>query len=70
MLLISNFVCSLEVLAFEPPHDKTNKMTAPSEDSGEPEHPPSLIRVFAVRSTQAFFVRTVKTVFRLGEYPC
>ena len=31
------------------PHDKTNKMTcALSEDSGQPGHPPSLIRVFAV----------------------
>ena len=28
---------------FEPPHDKTNKMT-------QPGHPSSLIRVFAVRS--------------------
>ena len=36
---------------FEPPHDKTNKMTfVPSEDSDHPGHPPSLIRVFAVRS--------------------
>ena len=34
---------------FEPPHDKTNKMTfVPSEDSNQPGHPPSLIRVFAV----------------------
>ena len=32
----------------EPPHDKPNKMTfAPSEDSYQPGHPPSLIRVFA-----------------------
>ena len=36
---------------FEPPHDKTNKMTfVPSDDSDQPGHPPSLIRVFAVRS--------------------
>ena len=36
---------------FEPPHDKTNKMTfVPSEDSDQPWHPPSLIRVFAVCS--------------------
>ena len=29
-------------------HDKINKMTcAPSEDSDQPGHPPSLIRVFA-----------------------
>ena len=35
----------------EPAHDKTNKMAcAPSEDSDQPGHPPSLIRVFAVRS--------------------
>ena len=33
----------------EPPHDKTNKMAiAPSEDTDQPAHPPSLIRVFAV----------------------
>ena len=36
---------------FEPPHDKTNKMTfVPSEDSDQSGHPPSMIRVFAVRS--------------------
>ena len=36
---------------FEPLHNKTNRMTfVPSEDSDPPGHPPSLIRVFAVRS--------------------
>ena len=31
---------------YEPPHDKTNKMAcAPSEDSDQPGHPPSLISV-------------------------
>ena len=31
-------------LIYEPPHDKTNKMTcAPSEDSDQPGHQPSLI---------------------------
>ena len=35
---------------YEPPCDKTNKMAcAPSEDSDQPGHPPSLIRVFTVR---------------------
>ena len=35
----------------EPPHDKTNKMICvPSEDSDQPGHPPSLIRVFAEHS--------------------
>ena len=34
---------------YEPSHDKPNKMTcAPSEDSDQPGHPPSLIRGFAV----------------------
>ena len=38
-------------LTFEPKHDKTNKMSCgPSKDSDQPGHPPSLIRVFAVRS--------------------
>ena len=37
-------------LVYGPPHDKTNKLTcAPSEDSDQPRHPPSQIRVFAVR---------------------
>ena len=39
---------------FEPPRDKTSKMAcAPSEDSDQPGHPPSLIRVFAVRLKKA-----------------
>ena len=50
-----NFVHRLKSLAekspFQPRCDKTNKLTgAPSEDSDQPGHPPSLIRVFAVRS--------------------
>ena len=40
---------------FEPPHDKTNKMAcAPSKDSDQPGHPPSLISVFAVRMKKAW----------------
>ena len=35
--------------SYEPHHDKTNQMIcAPSEDSDQPGHPPSLIRAFAV----------------------
>ena len=35
----------------ELPHDNTNKMTCePNEDSQQPGHPPSIIRVFVVRS--------------------
>ena len=47
---------------------------APSEDSDQPGHPPSLIRVFAVSSmgskrTQGFFMRTTKTLIKLGGCP-
>ena len=40
---------------FEPVHDKTCKIAcAPSEDLDQPGHPPSLIRVFAVRLKKAW----------------
>ena len=36
---------------YVPRHDKTNKMACtPTEDSDQPGHLPSLIRVFTVRS--------------------
>ena len=39
----------------EPPHDKINKMAcAPSEDSDQPVHLPSLIRVFTARIKKAW----------------
>ena len=42
-------------LIFEPAHYKTNKMAcAPSEDSDQPGHPPSLISVVAVRMKKAW----------------
>ena len=42
--------CIPLIISDEPHRDKTNKMAcAPSEDSYQPGHPPSLIRVFAVR---------------------
>ena len=53
------FLCTVYVLkssakqtnqTYGPLHDKTNKMTcAPSEDSDQPVHLPSLMRIFAVR---------------------
>ena len=54
MYSCQSLCCSLTQW-FEPPHDKTNKMTcAPREGSDQPGHPPSLmpslIRVFAMRS--------------------
>ena len=40
---------------YGPAHDKTYKIAcAPSEDSDQPGHPPSLIRVFAVRMKKAW----------------
>ena len=39
-----------ETVRFEPPHDKINEIArAHSEDSDQPGHPPSLIRVSAIR---------------------
>ena len=64
------------VLVNEPPHDKTNKMVcAPSKDSDQPGHPPSLIRVFAVHMKDHWVLsyqlieRTGKTLIRLGGCP-
>ena len=40
---------------YEPPHDKTNKLAcAPSKDSDQPGHPPSLIGVLTVRMKKAW----------------
>ena len=48
-------LCCCSCVQYEPPYDKTNKMAcAPSEDSVQPGHPPSLIRVFAVRMKKAW----------------
>ena len=45
----------LRLLKNEPPYDKSNKMAcAPSEDSDQPAHPPSLIRGFAFRMKKAW----------------
>ena len=45
-------------MIFEPAHDKTRKMAcAPSEDSDQTGHPPSLIRVFAVRMRTVWVLR-------------
>ena len=41
-------------IRIEPRHVKSNKMSAPSEDSNQPGHPLSLIRVFAVRMKKAW----------------
>ena len=54
------FLVSVEInksteFIFEPVYDKTYKMAcAPSEDSDQTGHPPSLIRVLAVRMKKAW----------------
>ena len=59
---------------FEPHRDKTNKMAcAPSEDSDQPGHLPSLIRVFAVCMKTAWVLgyplSTQRRLIRLGGCP-
>ena len=58
----------------EPSHDKTNKMTcAPSEDSDQPGHPPSLISLRCPHEESLGpyrpIARTAKTLIRLGVCP-
>ena len=48
------FFCSIAAKSFEPRHDKTNKMAVrPAKTQISPGHPPSLIKVFAVRMSSA-----------------
>ena len=57
----------IPILLNGPPHDKTNIMTfAPSEDSDQPRHPPSLSPHEETLSPQLFSERTAKTLIRLG----
>ena len=54
---------------YELPHDKTNKMAyVPSEDSDQPGHLPSLIRVFTVRSMGTH--RNVQAPFTILSWKC
>ena len=61
------------LLRFELPHEKTNKMTqAPSEDSDQPGHPPSLISLRCPQEESLGLElpseRTAKTLIWLGGY--
>ena len=50
-MTVLNFMLSF----YEAPYDKANKLAcAPSEDSEYPGHSPTLIRVFAVHSTDNY----------------
>ena len=54
-----------KVIKIKPPRDKTNKMAwVPSEDSNQPGHLPSLIRVFAVRIKEAWILSYPKSAQR------
>ena len=58
----------------EPQHEKHQwSDCAPSEDSDQPGHPPSLIRVFAVRMKKAWVLnyplRAQRRLIRLGGCP-
>ena len=72
--LLRGFVFFVFLQSVEPPHDKTNKMAcAPSEDSDQPGHPPSLIRIFAVRMKKpwvlSYPLSAQRRLIRLGECP-
>ena len=55
ILKLNVTILSSHAQIFEPPRDKTNKVPcAPSEDSDQPGHSPSLIRVFVVRMKRAW----------------
>ena len=65
--------CNIKLI-IEPVHNKTNKMTcAPSKDSDQPGHPPSLIRVFTVRMKKAWVVSyplsAQRGLIKLGSCP-
>ena len=56
------------IKAIEPEQDKTNKkIRAHGEDADQPGHPPSLIRVFAVRSVGSHGPKI--SLIRLGGCP-
>ena len=58
-------VCKDYINQYEPLPDKTNKMVcAPSEDSDQPGHPPSLIRVFTVRMKKASLLKYLMSAQR------
>ena len=63
---------------FEPPHDKTSTMIcAPSEDSDQPGHLPSLIKVFTVHmkkhcvlSYQLSALRRLRLIWVFAGHTC
>ena len=59
---------------YEPRHDKNqHNKSAPSEDSDQPGHPPSLIRVFALRMKKvcvlSYPLSAQRRLIRLGGCP-
>ena len=72
---LNNIMCFLHAQpSSEPPHDKTNEMAcAPSEDSDQPRHPSSQIRVLAVRMKKhwvlTYLLSAQRRLIRLGGCP-
>ena len=61
--------CFCHTIMIEPPHDKTNKMAcAPSEDSDQPGHPPSLIESLLCTQLVAKGECPGWSEFSLGEH--
>ena len=59
---------------YEPVHHKTNKLVCvPSQDSDQPDHPPSLISLPTVSLKEAwalnYLLSTMKTIIRPGKCP-
>ena len=64
-------IITLKIRFIEPLHDKTSDLDfASSEDTDQSEHPPTLIRVFTVRTKNAMnghllpIERTARTLIR------
>ena len=73
----SKFIAAGISVKFEPSHSKSYRIIcAPSEDSDQPVHPHSLLRIFAWRSglgsngPDVFFMRTAKLLVRLRRLIC
>ena len=71
VIFLKHDILTLKIRFIEPLHDKTSDLDfASSEDSDQPEHPSTLIRVFTVRTNNAMnghllpIERTARTLIR------
>ena len=69
--LNSNLKCSVNMYTNDPECEKTNKMTcAPIEDSDQPGHPPSLIRILAIRRKKLWVLGNPQSAYWSLWYEC